>query len=847
MSWSAAVSLPGNAALSLPPLLWRDSWRHVKRHRWQAFLGFLGIVLGVMMVVAVDLASNSARRAFQLSIASIDGSLTHQIVGAQGVPDAVFTGIRLELGLRRSAPGISGELRWHGQTFTLIGLDAFSEADLQRERPGMAADPMRLRALGAAALATPHAVLMHPALATRLGLAETDDFTPDLPATGTSLQLAALPEGLVTGAEGEIAFADIATAQAALGKLGRLDSIDLILTDDEAARLQAWLPASLSLIVASQRNSALEQMTEAFHVNLLAMSLLALLVAALLIFNTVSLSVLDRRENFGVLRALGTTSTQLTRLILLEVALQAALASAVGVLAGLLLASQLVELVTRTIDDLYFNLTVTAFHVSPWLLLKGFFWGFALALLAGLLPALEAGRSLPITLQHKGLRALQLQHNLFWVSALAMVLMCAGVLVLRIESGSLVLGFLALFLLIFGFCLLVPLVMQGMLSLLLTQAATRLSWTWRLALRSIQSSLDRTALAVAALTVAVSVTVGVGIMVGSFRDTVGLWLDQSLQGDVQLSRFDEGGITAELQALVESLPGVAAVSQGFQLDTESSVGTVRVQAESGAAHDWLYMKNGESSALALDDSVFIAEPLAALHKLDIGSTLQLQTGTGSKQLQVRGIFHDYSTGLPLVALALPQLRYNWPALPPTRLTLTLDEPESIDAVVRSLRDMLSEYPGRYGVAANRDIRTITFAIFDRTFAITDVLRLLAIVVAFVGVLGALLAMQLQQLGDYAVLRASGMTVLQVAMLIGQQTAVLGLFAGLLALPLGLLMSQVLIDVINWRSFGWSMQHSLPPRVLFEAVLLALFAALLAGLHPARRVAAVEPAAALRGE
>src|SRR5690606_17504192 len=126
---------------------------------------------------------------------------------------------------------------------------------------------------------------------------------------------------------------------------------------------------------------------------------------------------------------------------------------------------------------------------SGWLLLKGFLWGMVLALLAGLLPALEAGRSLPITLQHKGLRARQLQRNLYWVSALAVVLMGAGLLVLRIDSGSLVLGFVALFLLIFGFCLLVPLLMQLLLSLLLRSALTREFWTWRLALRSIHRSL----------------------------------------------------------------------------------------------------------------------------------------------------------------------------------------------------------------------------------------------------------------------------------------------------------------------------------------------------------------------
>jgi putative ABC transport system permease protein len=142
---------------------------------------------------------------------------------------------------------------------------------------------------------------------------------------------------------------------------------------------------------------------------------------------------------------------------------------------------------------------------------------------------------------------------------------------------------------------------------------------------------------------------------------------------------------------------------------------------------------------------------------------------------------------------------------------------------------------------------VTLAIFDRTFAITHVLRILALVVAFVGVFSAMLALQLQRLRDYAILRAGGMTLGEVARLIVLQTLVMGTLAGLLALPLGLLMSDVLIDVINMRSFGWSMLHSMPPSVLVEAVLLAVVAAVLAGLYPARRVAAVHPAEALRGE
>jgi putative ABC transport system permease protein len=172
---------------------------------------------------------------------------------------------------------------------------------------------------------------------------------------------------------------------------------------------------------------------------------------------------------------------------------------------------------------------------------------------------------------------------------------------------------------------------------------------------------------------------------------------------------------------------------------------------------------------------------------------------------------------------------------------------AVDAaqLATTLRQQLTNQSERHNVVANADIRRITLTIFDRTFAITHVLRLLAILVAFVGILSALLTLQLQRLREYALLRATGMTGRETALVIAGQTLFLGLLAGLLALPLGLVMADVLIDVINQRSFGWSMQHTLPPSVLIQAVLLAVGAALLAGWYPMKRVAAVLPAAGMQ--
>src|SRR5690606_4862403 len=248
--------------------------------------------------------------------------------------------------------------------------------------------------------------------------------------------------------------------------------------------------------------ASLEQMTEAFHVNLLAMSLLALLVAALLIYNTVTLSVLERRGEFGVLRAQGVTRAQLLVLVLGEAALLGLLASAIGVLLGIWLGSQLVDLVTRTIEDLYFTLAVRAYRIAPLLLLKALAWGLGVTLFSAFLPALQAARSQPATLQQRGQGEQALRGQLRALAPVGLLLLLAAWL-LRRGDGDLLRGFMALFTAVAGYCLLVPLVLQGAL-LVLQHVLPSGSLTWYLALRAVRSGLDRCALAVAALAVAVS-------------------------------------------------------------------------------------------------------------------------------------------------------------------------------------------------------------------------------------------------------------------------------------------------------------------------------------------------------
>jgi putative ABC transport system permease protein len=151
------------------------------------------------------------------------------------------------------------------------------------------------------------------------------------------------------------------------------------------------------------------------------------------------------------------------------------------------------------------------------------------------------------------------------------------------------------------------------------------------------------------------------------------------------------------------------------------------------------------------------------------------------------------------------------------------------------------------IRSNRALRETSLRVFDRTFTITTVLRILAIVVAFIGVLSALMALELERRREMGVLRATGMTPPQLGGFVTLQTGLMGAIAGLLALPLGYALAYVLVFVINKRSFGWTLQLSVSPEILLQALALAVGAALLAGLYPAWSMARARPATALRDE
>ncbi len=828
-------------------LLLLGSLRHIARHPWQSWLAFLGVAVGVAVILAVDLANESARQAFLLSAERLSGKATHQVRGGPaGIPEAFYTRLRLDLGVRRAAPVVEGLVEHRGERLRLVGVDPLAEGPFREFGAGLGRDATRRL------MVEPGAALLSGVTAGRLGLSPGAGLDVAAPRGSARLTLVALLEGGSPALEG-VVLVDISTAQELLDRPGRLDRVDLILEPGQVDRLEVSLPGGLRLEVPETRTRVMGEMIDAFQTNLRAMSLLALMVGAFLIYNTMTFSVLRRRRLLGTLRVIGVTRGKLFGLLAAEGLLLGLAGTLAGSLLGVLVARLLVQLVTRTINDLYFVLTVTQLLVDPWTLAKGAFAGLCVTLLAVALPVAEAVRSPPVEALRRSRLETRLRRGFPWLAAAGCLGLAVGWLLVLPGAGGLLTAFTGLFLIIGGYSLLTPIAVAGVTRLAGRLAARRL--LPRLALRGIEANMSRTGPAIAALCVAVAATLGVGIMIASFRATVEDWIGYTLRADIYVSAAEGGAglLPSNARSLVESLEAVAETSGGRRVLVNSEHGEVELLALDMAAASFKGFRfdgptvEGLWPGFARGELLLVSEPFAYRHGLEAGDNLRLETAAGPREVAVGGVFYDYGSDRGLVTLSRDAYRALWGDDSLSTLGVYLRPGADAAEASAALRKVLGGPAAGLRIRSNREIRDHSMAVFDRTFTITRVLRLLAVGVAFIGVLSALMALQLEHGRERAVLRASGMTPAQVARLTLVQAGVMGFHAGLLALPLGWLMSQVLIDVINRRAFGWTILPQLPPGALLETLLLALVAALLAGLYPAWRSARARLALALREE
>jgi len=855
-----------NTTAAIPAGLWKVSLRYLLRHRWQSILMVFGIALGVAVVVAIDLANASAQHAFELSAETLTGKATHQVAGGPlGVPEQVYVDLVRSGWSQPTTPVVQGYVaspQLGGQPLQLLGIDPFSDGPFRDFLGTGQSIPLGQLV---AFFTRPGAVLLSQALAQRYHVKIGDSLVVQLAGRTQSVEIVGLldpADSLSQQTLDGVMLSDISTAQELTGTQGYLSRIDLILPDGNLSilsDLQKRLPQGLLVSTASTRSSALDQMTAAFRLNLTALSLLALIVGLFLIYNTMTFSIVQRRELFGTLRCLGVTRREVFGLVLGEAALVGLLGSLLGAGLGILLGQGTVRMVSQTINDLYFTTTVQANGISILSLVKGLLMGVLASLLTSSLPAWEAASVPPrYALIRSGLESKSRQ-SVGWAAAAGAVVIAAALLLFQVPSTSLYLGFSGTLLVVLGAALFSSAAVVLLVNLAGLLTVPLFGLVGRLAPRSLLNSLSRTAVAVAALMVAVSVTIGVSIMIDSFRHTVVIWLDETLQSDVYITAPAFTGATpsapvdpADIQQLY-TWPGVRHVDSLRSTTVEGRQGEVNLSATDNAQVGFerlFYRLNGSPAQVWKNlqaGQVLVSEPLA--NRLGIhhpGETIQLSTPQGWRDFPILGIYYDYTSSEGTVLMALPYYRQVWNDPVVTAIGLRLEPGQNADSVVHALQDHFSQGQ-KLLVRANSTLRQDVLQIFDRTFAITVALRLLATLVAFVGVLNALFLLELEKKREVGILRALGLTGAQLRKMVFLETGLMGLVAGLLAIPTGYALSLILVYVINRRSFGWTLQMLVDPGVLVQGILLALVAALLAGIYPAMRLSRLPAAEEIRYE
>ncbi len=525
----------------MKPWLFRISVSHLAQYPGRTLLGILGIALGTAVYLSISLAAASALQSFQNGVTAVAGKAQWRLQSPGApLPESLFVKVRRLPAVAAAAPAVESVLELagpHQGPVLLLGIDPFSERPFRNYRFSRAAG------LSDAAwtefLTRPDAVLISQPLATRLGVHPGEALEVMVGARRRSLRLAGTftsPGGLYP-LDGAVLLMDIGNAQELLDRVGGLDYIDVIGAGEAAhlpERLQPVLPPGVEVVRPAAQGSRTEGLVASYRLNLAVLSAIALFVGMFLIYQSVTLSVVRRRREIGLLRTLGMTPVQVLLLFLAEGLAGGLVGGLLGLVLGVGLARGVLAVMTGNLSSLYMPVVAQEVWVRGPLLLQA--WGLAVVatLVAALLPAREAARTHVRAVWHREELEEKIESRVGIIAGwgfVALVLAGAGAS-WKMSDGPPWPGFIAAFLILLAFALFTPLATrllgQGL------QPAFRKIFgpAGDLGCRYLAGSLSRSAVSIAALACALGMLIAVTVMIGSFRHTVNDWVSRAISGDI---------------------------------------------------------------------------------------------------------------------------------------------------------------------------------------------------------------------------------------------------------------------------------------------------------------------------
>jgi putative ABC transport system permease protein len=775
----------------------------------RALLALLAVALGVALGFAVQLINHTAVAEFNAAFATLSGDADLQVQGGRaGFGEALYPLLVRDPAVAVASPVLQLEAALPGadETLTLVGIDVLRAAAVTPALVGEVQD--RFDTL------RPDAIFLTPAAVAWLQQRRGDVLNLQNGLDVVALRIAGLVHG---DHEARFGVMDIAGLQDRFHRAGRLTRIDLRLRPGfDAAqvreRLARALPAGVSVVAPRSNVESTARLTRAYRINLDVLALVALFTGALLVFSTQALAVLRRRLPFALLRSLGLTRGQLTRLVLREGAVLGAIGAVIGLAAGFGVAAAATRWFGLDLGAGFFRGRAPGIAMD-WTAAALFAaCGIAAAILGSVAPAREAARTPPaLALKAGDVDAGWGRGRSIWPGLLAL-LAGAGATRLPPIRDLPVFGYLAIALLLLGTLRLLPHVSAALLAVLPKPRAPAAA----LALAQIRHAPAQSTLSLAAMVAGLSLMVAMAIMVASFRGSLETWLMQVLPADVYVragAGSDTAYLTTQMQQRLRALPGVARVeflrATSLALDPEAPRVTL-------LARDIDRTRPSERLALigatvqpgpADPPPAWISEAAADRFGWRVGQTVRLPLAERYADFTVAGVWRDYARQQG--AIAIERSVY-------TQLTgddwvndaaVWLARGTSAEGFAHAVHDM----PGaeRLDVATPGELRATSLRIFDRTFAVTYALEAVAVLIGLTGMSSAFGALVLRRRSEFGVLRHLGFTRRQVGTMLATEGIALAAVGAVVGLGLGFAIAQILIHVVNRQSFHWSMDLAIP--------------------------------------
>jgi len=808
----------------------------------------LAIALGVALGAAVYLVNGAALNEFGLATKRLVGEADVVVRGPrEGFSEQLFTRLAQDAAVRVASPVLELDVALPGRRDTLkvLGVDPFRAATVQ---PALIGDIGG----GVLALFQTDSIYLSSSAAQQLQLRGGDLLQVIVGSSPKALHvLGVLAEGTYSQALG---LMDIASAQWTFNQIGRLNRIDLRLSegiDVEAFRraLGQHLPAGVLAVAPQVERDRAVTVTRAYRVNLNMLALVALWTGAFLVFSTQSLSVLRRRRSLALLRALGVTRGQLQRALIGEGAALGVAGSFLGVILGLGVAAAILRFLTGDLGNGQLRAVGASMRAAPLPMLAFFVMGIAVASIGAWLPARSAARQTPArSLKGGDGDYAGVARN----SAYAGVaLLGLGALLSRVPpvGGLPIFGYAAIAALLFGAVLLVPTLTVKALSL----APRTRRIVLDTAVAQLRENVGVSTLSLASIIVSFSLMVAMAIMVYSFRMSFDHWLGKLLPADMQL-REPFGNDTAYWSAADQAgLAAVAGISRiEFRRTRQLLIDPARAPViliargatDAQAAAELPLVRSGKLPLPENAEPAWISESLQDLYGYEVGSRIDLPLAGRNRRFTVAGVWRDYARMSGSVVISRPAYIAATADATANEGSIWLNTDANAAATEAALRARFARGDS-LEILTSTALRERSLQIFDRAFAITYALEAIAVIIGLTGVSFAASSTALARRAEFGMLRHIGMLRRQIVGMLASEGILMSAFGVAYGLALGTALSLVLVYVINRQSFNWSIDLAVPAWQLALLSLTLIAAAAITAIWSGRAAMSQDAVQAVR--